>query len=279
MKLSRENVQPLHGSSFACLDFDLPEFDHDHHYHPEVELTWIVESEGERQVGDSIEAFQEGDIVLIGENLPHRYRNWKSGRARSKVIQFKPDLFGADFFKLSELAQIAHLLNEANRGLTFSDTTNASVRRQINKIFNTAPGPIQITRLIELLHTLSEDNERTQLASIIYAEPTKLKKIDRLQRVLNYLEAHWQDPVTLNEAAQIAALHPQSMSRFFQQHLGMTFQEYLVQLRLGRAAKLLLETNRTIADIAFDSGFNNLANFNRHFQKFYNQTPSVYRNR
>ncbi len=119
--------------------------------------------------------------------------------------------------------------------------------------------------------------KRVSLASIVYAEPMKLQKIERLQRVLNFLDDQWREPVSLADAAKVAALHPQSMSRFFQQHLGMNFQDYLLKLRLGRAARSLLETDQTVADIAFHSGFNNLANFNRHFKSAYHQTPSDYR--
>jgi AraC-like DNA-binding protein len=277
MKPTRENIQPLHGRSFTCLDIDLPEFDHHYHYHPEIELTWIVECEGQRQVGDSIASFEGGDLVMIGANVPHHYRSWQRGRARSKVIQFKRDLFGPDFFKLGEFSRIDRLLDDAGRGLTFSATTKWAALRQIRRIFRSSDGPRQLLRLIGLLHTLSEDDGRQSLASIVYAEPMKIQKIERLQRVLNFLDEQWREPVTLADAARVAALHPQSMSRFFQQHLGMNFQDYLVKIRLGRAARSLLETNRTVADIAFHSGFNNLANFNRHFKSAYHQTPSEYR--
>ncbi len=147
------------------------------------------------------------------------------------------------------------------------------------KVFKAPEGPSPVIALLELLTILSEDNSPRQIASVAYSEPVKLKKIDRLQCVLNFLETHWQETVTLRDAAKTAALHPQSLSRFFQQHLGVNFQEYLIQLRIGRAARLLLETERTVADIAFHCGFNNLANFNRHFQNAYEQTPSVYRRR
>ena len=279
MKPSRENVQPAEGSSFACLDIDVPEFDHQYHFHPEIELTWIIEGEGERLVGDSIESFQRDDLVLIGESVPHRYRNWQRKRARSRVIQFRRDLFGPEFFKIGELSAIDQLLDAARRGLIFSSSTTKSVQSQMAQLFAVGPGPRQLILLLEILQTLSEDSKRKPLASIVYDEPIKLQKIDRLQRVLNFLEQNWQENITLKEAAAVAALHPQSVSRFFQQHLGMSFQDYLIRLRLARAARSLLESDRTISDIAFHSGFNNLTNFNRHFKTVYHQSPSSYRSR
>jgi len=163
--------------------------------------------------------------------------------------------------------------------LSFSPEVRKAGQQQMMKVFKAPEGPSPVIALLELLTILSEDNSPRQIASVAYSEPVKLKKIDRLQCVLNFLETHWQETVTLRDAAKTAALHPQSLSRFFQQHLGVNFQEYLIQLRIGRAARLLLETERTVADIAFHCGFNNLANFNRHFQNAYEQTPSVYRRR
>ena len=279
MKLTRENVQPRRGSSFARLEFDLPEFDTHYHYHPEIEITWIVSSEGQRLIGDAIESFHPGDLALIGSNVPHQYRNWRRGRARSKVIQFRQDLFGPELLDLPEFASIHRLLKRASRGLRFSKgVANASVR-QMNRVFEATDGPSPIIELLELLKLLSGDAESSPIASVVYSEQIKIKKINRLQRALNYLESHWRDTVSLSDVAKAAALHPQSVSRFFRQHLGMNFQEYLARLRLSRATRLLLETDRTIVDIAFHCGFNNLSNFNRRFQSAYRQTPTAYRNK
>ena len=109
MKLTRENVQPRRGSSFARLEFDLPEFDTHYHYHPEIEITWIVSSEGQRLIGDAIESFHPGDLALIGSNVPHQYRNWRRGRARSKVIQFRQDLFGPELLDDLLVMTLFHL--------------------------------------------------------------------------------------------------------------------------------------------------------------------------
>ena len=277
MKLKRENIQTKSGTSFACIDFDLPSFDSHYHYHPEIELTWIVQSEGQRLIGDTLSPFSPGDLVLIGSNVPHQYRNWESGRAHSLVIQFKREVFGEGLLELPEFHEVRRLLDASTRGLSFSDNTRAAAQKRIKKLQGTNSGLRRMLQLIDLLNLLSEDEDAQPIASITYAEPVKYKKMDRLERVLNYLEAHWQKSIPLAEISKVAALHPQSMSRFFRQHLGMSFQEYLIQLRISRAARLLLESDRTVVDIAFDCGFNNLANFNRHFQSIYKQTPSHYR--
>ena len=277
MKPTRENVRPHSGSSFTCLDIDLPSFDNNYHYHPEIELTWVTESSGQRIIGDSVESFTPGDLILIGSQVPHQYRNWSQGRACSRVIQFRSDLFGADFFNSVEFQKMDALLNESNRGLSFSPTTTKAVQSQIEQLFELPAGPEQALRLIEILHTLSIDAKRKPLASPSYSASVTTRKIDRLQRVLNYLESHWREPITLQQVSDTAALHPQSVSRFFQQHLGMSYQSYLVQLRLSHAARELIETEHTITTIAFDCGFNNLGNFNRLFKANYGKTPSAFR--
>jgi AraC-like DNA-binding protein len=277
MKLFVEHVQLQSGSSFACLDFNLPAFDHHYHHHPEIEITCILESSGQRLIGDSLAPFVPGDLVLIGSNLPHLYRNWQSGRARSRVIQFKRECFGPEFFGLTEFGRINRLLDDAARGINFSPSIRLAARRKMATLSKTTPGPMRIVRLLELLQILSKDPNSQKIASGAYTKPVNVKKIERLQRVLNYLENHWRQTVTLEEVARVAAFHPQSMSRFFHQHLGMTFQDYLIQLRISRAAQMLLETERTVAAVAFDCGFNNLANFNRHFLNIRGRTPSRYR--
>ncbi len=277
MKLSRESVQPGDGASFARLDFDLDQFDARYHYHPEIEITLIVDSEGQRLVGDALENFGPGDLILIGANVPHQYRNWQVGRARSRVVQFDRALFGPALFELPEFSRVRNLLDRSARGLDFSPEVKRRGRTQLERLFSASEGPDSVIELLALLSLLSSEKRPRPIASAAYSQPLKLKKIDRLQRVLNYLEGNWREPIRLEDVARVAALHPQSVSRFFQQHLGTSFQAYLVQLRLGRAARLLLETDRTVVDIAFYCGFNNLANFNRHFQKAYGRTPSAYR--
>lgn len=279
MRLVRENVRPQIGSSITCLSLETPQFDNQYHHHPETELTWIEESEGQRLIGDAVEPFQAGDLALIGGGMPHHYRNWAAGRARAKVIQFCPERFGEALLALPEFRAVSLLLAESARGLTFSAPVRREARAAIRRLFEEKEAAMRLVRLLEVLHLLSGDPARRAVASPVYGKPIHARKLERLQRALNYIESRWTEPIRLEEAARVAALHPQSMSRFFRQHLGLSFQEYLVRLRLTRAARLLIETDRTVADIAFSCGFNNLANFNRHFLAAYTCTPTAYRAR
>jgi AraC-like DNA-binding protein len=267
----------MEGSSITCLEIELPEFDHGYHYHPEVEITWVCTSTGERLIGDVIEPFGKDDLVLIGPNLPHRYRNWRKGMAIARVIQFRQDLFGREIFNLNEFAGVRDVLNESARGISFSPRVKTDAMRVMGSLFGARKGADRLLHLIELLSILGEDSQRKPVASAAYDGSLKTRKVARLERVLNYLEQNWRDPVRLDEVATVAALHPQSLSRFFRQHLGMNFQEYLIQLRVARAANLLLRTEDTVVEIAFQCGFNHPGNFNKHFLRHYGMTPGAYR--
>ena len=263
---------PGEGRSFACLEIDQSEFDSHYHHHREFEMTWIQESEGQRLIGDTVEGFEAGDFVLIGRWVPHQYRNWKQGRARARVIQFDyaPD-------GVLDIHDVMAFLEGASRGWRFSDSVRLQAADLMASLFEAERATDRLLSLIELLLALSRDTNRAPIASVAYEPTFNRSKVERLQRVLSYLEKHWEETITLGEVAEVAALHPQSLSRFFGQHLGMSFQEYLLQLRISHAARLLIETDRTVSDIAFSCGFNNLSNFNAQFKRIKGRPPRSFR--
>ncbi|MEM9017097.1 MAG: AraC family ligand binding domain-containing protein, partial [Verrucomicrobiota bacterium] len=148
MRVVVETITSSPQQSFTCLGLDLEAFDNDYHRHVEIELTWIEKSSGKRLIGDSLETFSEGDLVLIGSNLPHQYRSEGSGPARAKVIQFPPDWLGERFGKWPEFREIPDLLQRAARGLVFSRDTSAEVTPLIAELFTEPEG---FDRAISLL--------------------------------------------------------------------------------------------------------------------------------
>ncbi|MFD2256805.1 AraC family transcriptional regulator [Luteolibacter algae] len=277
MRLTRENTPTSDGSPLLCLEIYQPHFDSHYHHHPEIEITWILNGDGQRLIGDSLENFTGGDLVLIGSDLPHQYRSAGGGQAIGKVLKFDASFLENDFSRIPECKSVRGLLERSGRGLIFSDPTRQAAQRKIDAIFRTESRLGKILGLIELLHLLGGDETAQTLAGLTYESNVKPKQIARLERVLNYIDSHWREPITLADVAEIAALHPQSLSRFFQQHLGMDFRSHLIKLRLSHAAQMLLETEQTVTEIAFSCGFNNIANFNRHFRSIYQRTPSTYR--
>lgn len=277
MKLTRENIVTPEKDSFRCLSIDQPEFDNHYHYHPEFEITWIVESSGQRIIGDDISQFTKGDLVMIGPHTPHQYKNWEAGKSRARVIQFDRDTVLDAIINFKEFSAIVKLLNEGDRGYFFSAKTIKHCRKKIEEIFALEAGPFKVLRFLELLTIISEDDTKSPIVSFGYQRPQNHEKLTSLKRILDYLDEHWDKDVTSPAVAAVANMHPQSLSRFFKQHLGISFQDYLINLRIVKSVHLLLNTERTITDIAFSCGFNNLSNYYRQFKRFKNSSPGDYR--
>ncbi len=279
MKPTVESVFPSPRQSFTCLDHDLPEFHNDYHKHAELELTSIVESKGKRLIGDSIEHFDAGDLVLIGPHLPHQYESERVGRARAKVIQFAPDLFGKDLILLPEFRSIGELQSRAAPGLAFSRNTQGKVAPLMDHLFADPNEGKRALLLLEILLVLSHDSDARPLASVGYVDQVSEKSVARLGRIIAFIDERVElgDSIRLEEMAKVAALHPQSVSRFFQQHTGMSFQDYHQVIRVGKAARKLIETDDDISSIALDVGFASQSNFNRQFRGIHKMTPSQYR--
>jgi AraC-like DNA-binding protein len=277
MKMVYEKVCPDEQASFRCLSWKGIEFDSPHHFHPEIEITQILSSSGELLVGDRLDTFAPGDLTMFGSDIPHRYKNWKSGNSQSRVVQFRIDAMGNHFFDLPECRAIRQLIQDSSRGLRFSEATRKVGCQVMTRLFRSPVGPMRFSLLVELLDMLSRDDGREPLASVDFQTQKDAKIDPRLETILAFIDDHWRETISLADVADVAGLHPQSISRFFRGHLGKTFQDYVIELRISRAARELLESQRAISDVAFACGFNNLANFNRLFRARYNIAPRDYR--
>ncbi len=279
MKASQEDIIIKSEESFQCFQVITDKLVCPYHYHPEIEIVHIQSGRGQRLIGDFQSDFGKGDFVLIGSGLPHMYTQVGDDTVKSYCLQFKAQALGTDFLKIPEMAKIAAMLERAKRGMTFSNDVEEKAKKILARANRVGAGPARICALIELLELLSEDEGSKCLASLSYNAPSSPKELDRQEKVINYLNQHWPEPIKLAEVAKIAGLHPNSFSRFFRKCFRRTFQQYLIELRLSHAARLLLENNDTITGIAFDCGFSDLSNFNRQFLKNYGSTPRDYRKR
>ena len=248
------------------------------HQHPEIELTWILKGSGLRHVGDSVEPFHAGDFCLLGSNLPHTWLtsdNEPGVMVRSLVVQFDPERWGKEMLRLPEFARIADLFDRASRGLSFEASVAAQLRR---KMFR-QPSPLrQFTALLEILEELASHPGARPLALAPWAQGRHLAPDPRLRTVLAYLSENSDGPVSQADAARLVRLSPAAFSRFFRRSVGKTFQAYLTDMRLSEACRQLLESDRTISEIAFDAGFGNLSNFNRSFRIARGMPPGKFRN-
>ncbi|MFA6271357.1 MAG: AraC family transcriptional regulator [Candidatus Paceibacterota bacterium] len=268
---------PLHGpASLAIREFKAPAFRYPWHQHPEIELTWILKGSGLRYVGDSVEPFHAGDFCLLGSNLPHTWLTSEKvpgAVVRSLVVQFDPDRWGKKILQLPEFARIADLLDRASHGLSFEGSVTAQIRR---KMFRPTSSLRRFTALLEILEELGHSNARP-LSLAPWGRGRQRATDSRLDTVFAYLTENAGSPVSQADAAGLVRLSPAAFSRFFRRTVGKTFQAYLSDLRLSEACRQLLESKRTISEIAFDAGFGNLSNFNRAFRLARGMAPGEFR--
>lgn len=278
VKAILEKISPGNERSFAFLDFSQRRFQCPFHYHPELELTLIVSSAGHRYVGDHIGRFAPGDLVLMGPDLPHMYINPPkfSGRAHSRVLQFRSDCLGVDFFQRGEMRNIRALFEKSRVGLVFSGWSRDRVA-QLMETFGANEGPRRVVVFLEILQTLAEAKDFRTLASANYSPSLALYQGERINRVCELISRKFREEVTQSEAARLARMSVPSFSRFFRRATNKTFRGFLNEVRIGHASQSLLETDRTVSEVCYDSGFANLSNFNRQFLRLRKVSPREYR--
>ena len=265
---------PENTASFNFFKLEVTGFPSFWHYHPEVELTYILQGRGLRFVGDHIAPFQSGDLVLVGENLPH---NWVSGKKPDQVlevafvIQFPKSLFQ----NFPECKNIQQLVNDAQQGLFFP----APSRNLLDKVVRIKENaPIQrLAGLMEILSELATNTHHT-LSSVTFNKRTGLKKHQhRISRVTAYILDHLEEPIPLEKMAEINGMTPPSFSRWFKQSMGKSFVVYLNTVRIEKACQYLLQTDLPVTQIAYGTGFESLSNFNRTFKRLKQVSPRDYR--
>ncbi len=279
MRASLEKVALRPGESFAYREFRPVRFDSPWHFHPECELTLVESSHGMRFVGDSIERFEPGDLVLLGSNLPHYWTNPPDlvGSAHSIVVQFRLDLLGPGWLETPEFTVVRRLLARAARGVHFRGRPAVAAARRLRTMGRLGPFP-RLQLLLETLHALAAAPGARLLASAGFAPVMKAGDESRLGRVLDYVNRRAKEGVQQREAARHAGLSPAAFSRYFRKKMGHTFEAFVNEVRIGRICRALIEEpDRSVAEIAFAAGYNNLANFNRQFRRRMGLAPVGYR--
>lgn len=282
MKPVFEKTPRTQWESFHCEEVRGSGYNAAWHFHPEYQLTLVIKSQGHRLVGDNISPLQPGDLVLVGSNLPHVWHQDKTSRASTGpavhaiIVRFLESFAGQDFLEIPEMAPIRRLLRRSGRGLQVGGDTRAAIAEKMRGLPNMR-GLDRIAALLSILSSLAESQELKPLASPGFVPVLDDQDHDRMQRVCDYINAHLTDEVDRSQVAREAHLSEGAFSRFFKLRTGKTLPRYINELRVGRACRLLAETNDKITDIALACGFTNLANFNRRFQEIIRYSPSQYR--
>lgn len=277
MQAQFEKIPAAADSSFATFVRADPAFRFGWHYHPEYELTLIARSRGQRFVGDNIAGYSAGDLVLLGPNLPHTWASAGPGRVhRAIVVQFRRDFLGRNIWDLPEFRRVADLLRRSERGLQFTPHAGRVVARQLAALTRQR-GLARLQTLLTILDTLAAARGARTLSSAGFAPSLRLGDQARMDRACRFIDAHLTERIAWRDVARETGLSPRAFSRFFKRNLGKTPVAYLNELRVGRACSLLINTDRTVTEICFASGFNNLAYFNRRFRALRRRAPRAYR--
>ncbi len=276
-KLSKESE-----NSINCFKTETAYFDVPWHFHPETEILYIEKSTGLRFVGDHSESFEAGDIGLIGSNLPHVwksdaiYRNNIPGlTANAYVIHFHDTIFKGPLSVLPEIQGINQLLFDSQFGIKFTGAVRASISAQMKEIVM-AKGIDKLLRLIKILDVMSLTDEKQLLASSGYSKIRKSFDFDRFDKAHRFMIDNFQRNISLEEVSDIIGMTPTSFCRYFKKHTNKSFHTILNEIRIGHACKLLLENKMNISGICYESGFNNVSNFNEQFKKIKGIAPSLY---
>lgn len=266
---------------FYIVERHKTEFTYPLHQHKEFELNFIERGKGVRRiVGDSVEEIGDYELVLIGgEDLEHV---WEQGRCKSKdireiTIQFSGDIFGEGLLSKNQFASIRRMLKRADHGLAFSLPSIMKVYSTLDTIANESERFVQFLKFMYILYELSVSDEARILASSSFAHTERSTESRRVQKVKQYINDHYNEPLKLADLADLVGMSPVAFSRFFRQRTGRTLSDYIVDIRLGFAARMLVDSSKNISEICYECGFNNLSNFNRTFKAKRNYTPRDFR--
>lgn len=275
-----EKVAIPSSRSFHIAERRLSRFDAPWHFHPELELTYIAESRGRRFVGDSIEPYAEGDLVLLGPNLPHFWHTEgpqsRGAKSHSIYVQFHQDFLGRELWSRPEFGSLRQLLLRSARGLVFPSRVVETVAPGLHQLVHLTGLPA-LLKLLELLHVLAEARSPRPLASAAYEPSLDVRAEDRLARVYDFLTKNFQEQLTLRQIAQAASMTPEAFSRYFKKASGRNVSVFVNELRIDYAARLLRETTARIGDISAQAGFVTLSSFNRRFRERMRVSPRVFR--
>jgi AraC-like DNA-binding protein len=254
------------------------------HYHNNFEISFITEGSGKRIVADSIEEFQPGDLVFIGRNLPHVWIADKEPRTPTSrtlemvYLQFTSEVVSQQMLSLPEFKYIAKAMTFSERGIqivgqTLNEVSEIMLQLPYLKSFD------RMLHFLSLMDIIGRSETNIQLASKEYLRVRFTTGNKRIAAIHEYLMNHYREEVDLRRLADLINMAEGSLCRFFKMNMGMTVFEYLNQIKVEFACKLLMDPDLSIMEVCLDSGFNNLSHFNKQFKKINGLPPSEYRNR
>ncbi|MBJ6367190.1 AraC family transcriptional regulator [Snuella sedimenti] len=253
------------------------------HFHDILELVVILKGEGKRFIGDSIETFSEGDVILVGEKLPHVWRSkppenldQSKESCASIIIQFSPNFLGDGFLSLGESKKIKELFTRAEMGMSFARVTAKKMIKKIKRLLK-VEGMERLLLFLNILNLASQANDYRLLATPLFKE-TIFKSDIKINRVFEFVMDNFSNPITLDEVAEVASMNKTAFCRYFKNRTNKTFTSFLNEIRIGYACKLIHEEKYSISEAAYLSGYNSPSHFNKQFRLIKKVSPSEFAN-
>ncbi|WP_375580077.1 AraC family transcriptional regulator [Marivirga tractuosa] len=278
-KPTLEQIEPTFGSSVLIKKFEQskPNKEPFWHFHPEIELVFVKGGNGKRHIGNHISYYQDGDLMLIGSNLPHYgFTDRLTGNESETIIQMKEDFPGSVFLNLPEIQPIKQLIENAKLGIVFTGDTKKRIGNKIEELVDKPPFD-RLVGLIQILKELSEIKDYYLLNSEAVSIEAKAVDQQRVNLIYDYVRDNFKRNISLEEISAEAAMTVPAFCRYFKRISNKTFTHFVNEHRIVHASKLLSEGNLNITDICYACGFNNISHFNRQFKEVTGKSPSDYR--
>lgn len=279
MKTIQREITPLNKDDlFIVLNHHDADFDYATHFHSDYELNLILNDNGRRIVGDLAEEFSDCDLVLIGSNLPHSWKGEKIKGNHVITMQFDADILTYPILQKNIFQSIRELLQRANRGIQFVEKPDAPIFQKIINLCSMS-GFNVVLEFLSILYNLSISPNQRFLASKSFDcdEIIRESKSRRILKICNYINENYMHQMRLSDISALVGMSDSALSHFFKRRTNRSIIEYINDIRIGNASKMLFETTHSVNEIAYLCGFNNTSNFNRIFKNYKKQTPSELR--
>ncbi|WP_075590522.1 AraC family transcriptional regulator [Labilibacter marinus] len=281
MKLILKNTESSANERVNITKKEIPCLDSSWHYHPQYELLYISQSNGIRFVGDSVSQFSRGDLVLVGPYLPHLWRNDQSyytddtNKVKTIILKFTKDFIGDGTFNNPEFSEINQMLEKSKFGLSFGEEVSEALHDELIEIIDLTPAQ-QSIKLLDILCRLSETDKQQQLSSTDMRQYTT-DNSDRLDSVLKYISDNYASYISLQDVADLACMTTNSFCRFFKKMTNKSYTQFLNEVRIRNASRLLAQEDVPVSDVCYMVGYKSITNFNRQFKQIMGSTPKNYR--
>lgn len=268
---------------FQLMKVDEPFFFPSWHFHPEFEIMLVLQGTGMRFVGDSMERFQPGDLAFFGQDIPHFYRSDEEyyqktslHNSQAIVLYFREDFFET-IWNMPDISHFKKLISSSRRGVKFTGEVKEKLIAQIKKLDDQKDSLSKVIDLLTILQTMAEAKSYQVLSSRGFTHNLDEDDCNRMNSVYQYIINSYAGNPSLEEVSRVAYMSTTAFCRYFKSRTNKTYTQFLNEIKIGNACKLLIENNISISQVCFEIGFNNFTHFNSQFKRIIGITPTQYR--